>query len=51
MLIKCIEGLTENKQIIPELANYNIAQKLCDLFNFTKDIIVRKIAVDLLVSI
>ena len=48
LLIKWIEGISQNKSIIPELSQYNIAQRLCDLFNFTKDKIIQWISIKML---
>ena len=48
MLIKWIEGISNNKSVIPELSQYNIAQRLCDLFNFTKDNVIQWISAKLI---
>jgi cytochrome b subunit of formate dehydrogenase len=51
LMIKCIEGIAANKTLVPEVAHYNTGQKLCDLFNHTKDKIIRWIALKLLAII
>jgi cytochrome b subunit of formate dehydrogenase len=51
LMIKCIEGIAANKKLIPDVAHYNIGQKLCDLFNHTKDKIIRWIALKLIAII
>lgn len=51
LLLKCIEGVATNKSLVPDITHYNLVQKLCELFNFTKDKVTRLIAIKLLVTI
>ena len=50
-LIKWIEGIAANKEIVPEVAQYKIATKLCELFNQTQDKITKWISIKMLVAI
>jgi len=51
LLIKCIETIAINNKLVKEVAQYDIAQKLCDLFNYSKDKITKWISIKLLVTI